>query len=206
MYEVELKARIKDRKTVISTLESFASYCGAVEKSDTYYENAGTASPVKVRLRKEIPFDSEEIACSSQKNKILSPPAVIFTYKKKELKSNSRQIEINNENECILSDPSPVELFLNDAGFVPVLKKQKRVLSWKYQDALFELCTVMPLGDFLEIEILLDESVKTPAKITETQDKLISLLKKCGLQESDIEKKYYSQLLNEFSSTDSISS
>lgn len=203
MYEVELKARIKDRKTVISTLESFASYCGAVEKSDTYYENVGAVSPVKVRLRKEIPFVSAEIVSSSQKNKLLSAPAVIFTYKKKELKSNSQKIEINNEKECTLSDASPVELFLNDAGFIPVLKKHKKVLSWKYQDALFELCTVMPLGDFLEIEILLDESVKTSAKINETQNKLISLLKKCGLQESDIEKKYYSQLLKEFSSTGS---
>ena len=37
MYEIELKAHVLDRKSVIQNLEKFATFSGAVEKDDTYY-------------------------------------------------------------------------------------------------------------------------------------------------------------------------
>lgn len=180
MYETELKARVRDREKVVLKLNSFAEYCGAVQKSDAYY---GLPSDEKKRLRiRKTTFGGKE--------------SVVLTYKKKELKcSDGRNIEFNDEKECVLSSAEPLETFLNDAGFKIVLTKEKSVESWKFEDALFELCAVPPLGDFLEIEILLssfDEGL-----VRKTQKKLLLLLSKCGIEESCIEEKYYSELLEE---------
>ena len=58
-----------------------------------------------------------------------------------------------------------------------------------------ELCTVPPLGDFLEIEVVKEvQDEQTVQKITKLQEQLLS---DCNIPLSQIEPKYYSQMLKE---------
>ena len=175
MYEIELKAHVLDRKSVIQNLEKFAAFSGAVEKDDTYYSNTINGKSIKVRIRKK---------------------SVIFTYKRKEiLEKDGTSIEVNDEKELFLSDADAIEAFLFDTGFKTTLKKQKTVLSWHYDGANLELCNVARLGDFLEIEILSENnSEKT---VSQSREKLLKMLSKCGISEDKIENRYYSQMLGE---------
>ena len=181
MYEIELKAHVLDRKSVIQNLEKFAAFSGAVEKDDTYYSNKINGKSIKVRIRKETPFSTQEVPNAPQTT---SQKSVIFT-----------TIEVNDEKELFLSDADAIEAFLFDTGFKTTLKKQKTVLSWHYDGANLELCHVARLGDFLEIEILSENnSEKT---VSQSREKLLKMLSKCGIPEDKIENRYYSQMLGE---------
>lgn len=193
MYEIELKAHVQDRRETIKNLEKFASFYGAVEKYDSYYENTVNGKTIKVRIRKEMPFSTEEVDYSPN---IATGKSVVFTYKQKELHSeNGIPIEVNNEHETFLSDAEPVESFLADTGFTPSLTKHKIVLSWQFDGALLELCSVDRLGDFIEIEILTETN--DTHQVEQAQARLRKLLSKCGVSEYQIEKRYYSQMLEE---------
>ena len=194
MYEIELKAHVEDRQALIKKLESFAYFSGAVEKDDTYYGKTVEGRQIQVRIRKETPFtpkelDLPEVSIDSQKT-------VIFTYKKKELlDKDGKAIEVNDEQECTLDEAAPLESFLKDVGFKTDIVKHKVVLDWQYNDVLFELCKVPPLGDFIEIEIMSNSN--DPKQVENTNKKLLAMLAKCGISEDKIEKRYYTQMLQE---------
>lgn len=157
MYEIELKAHVLDRKSVIQNLEKFAAFSGAVEKDDTYYSNKINGKSIKVRIRKETPFSTQEVPNAPQTT---SQKSVIFTYKRKEiLEKDGTPIEVNDEKELFLSDADAIEAFLFDTGFKTTLKKQKTV--------------------------------------SQSREKLLKMLSKCGISEDKIENRYYSQMLGE---------
>lgn len=212
MYEVELKAHVAERNSVIANLNSFASFCGTIQKDDVYWEQnkkhrfsfGRKGQPVKVRIRRETITDaasgkqvSDIESGMSQSKCAVSREDILFTYKQKEIRTGAdgTAIEVNNEKECSLSSAEPVESFLADAGFSPALRKHKTVLDWKYDGALFELCTVPPLGDFLEIEIMSPSD--EPHSVNLLRSKLEQFLLKTGIGTDQIEKKYYSELLAE---------
>ncbi|MBO5100191.1 MAG: CYTH domain-containing protein [Treponema sp.] len=193
MYEIELKAIVKNRAEVIKRINKFATYTGAIEKEDNYYSSIHNGKEISVRIRKETPFVSTEV---DSKINISCQKTVLFTYKRKKLsEAEGTHLEVNDEKECLLSDSKPFEEFLQDSGFTLTLSKKKKVLSWQYDGALFELCTVPPLGDFLEIEIM--SKTNKDDQISVIKEKLISLLKKCNISEDMIEKRYYSELLKQ---------
>ena len=64
----------------------------------------------------------------------------------------------------------------------------------------FELCNVPPLGDFLEIEILVKDTNEETIK--PLQDKLLELLDMTGIGRDKIEKRYYSDMLREIGSAE----
>lgn len=73
------------------------------------------------------------------------------------------------------------------------MHKHKETKSWKFEDSLIEISYVDKLGDYIEIEILSDtDNSETTQK---AHAKLLSVLKKCGVPESDIETRYYSEML-----------
>ena len=76
-----------------------------------------------------------------------------------------------------------------------MLEKHKTVLGWSFEQLHLELCTVPPLGDFLEIETFAESN--EPEVVLPLRKKLIESLKKCGIMEEKIENKYYSELLRE---------
>lgn len=104
-------------------------------------------------------------------------------------------------------DAAPLEQFFLDAGFSVELKKHKEVLTWTYplpilsellKEEIFttiELCNVPPLGDFLEIEIL--SPSKDEKIVSQIQQILFEILEKSGIEKSQIEPRYYSDLLKE---------
>ena len=150
MYEIELKAHIYNREETIKILNTFAKYIGFFQKHDSYYklQKQNSNDFISVRIRKELSKQEQNI---SEK--------IYLTYKQKELKNTSdgTKIEVNNEKECELSNSETVISFLLDTGFCEYLSKSKTVEKFSYQTpsgiATIEICTIPPIGDFIEIEI-----------------------------------------------------
>ena len=103
--------------------------------------------------------------------------------------------EVNQEQEFQVDKREPLELFLQDAGFSIHLKKEKLVAAWQWDEVLLELCFIPELGNFLELEILCDSD--SPEVVAAAHKKLRKVLAECGIEESAIESRYYSQLLQE---------
>ena len=191
MTEIELKAHVDDRQELIKRLNSFAVYAGRVIRDDEYY-GLDAADHHKIRLRKEVRTEAGE--------------NYLLTYKRKELRTGADgiAIEVNDEKECSISSPDAITAFLQDTGYAIQLKKHKDVHDWTLQlpagtvldeelCANFELCSVPPLGDFLEIEILCPAS--DDASVARVRRSLEELLAKTGIPSSRIERRYYSELL-----------
>lgn len=197
MYEIELKAHVYNRENTVNHLESLAKFDSKIIKNDTYYslktqKLINNKDHISIRIRKEYIQSS-----GTDKSEIL------VTYKKKEIRTNEygTSIEVNEENECTVSDSPPLEKFLIDAGAYIQLKKEKITLRYTlqtdYGQANLELCTVPPLGDFLEIEILSQSNDnQTVEKI---QNEIKKIIQKCGISLDCIEPKYYSEMLNQHS-------
>lgn len=191
MYEIELKAHVYNRDLVISSLNEFATYICKRSKKDTYwslYKEDG--SKVSVRIRKESVLKDSVYFSENT-----------FTYKKKEKKvadSQGNQIEVNDENEISLSDEDSLvlEKLFSDIGTVH-LRKTKEVENWVYETnsgmANIELCTVDPLGDFLEIEIISSEN--DAATVQNIQNEIKKIFTRCQIDLNCIENRYYSELL-----------
>lgn len=184
MFEIELKAKLSDRKAVEEKLSSFAHYTGKTEKSDVYWTQNRIGHPEKIRLREE------------------TGKPLTATYKRKEVRQN--QIEVNDEiefsigsiadNEAAAKEKAAFEFFLNASGYSPTMHKHKETKSWKFEDVIIEISYVDKLGDYIEIEIM--SETDNPEATQKTHDKLLLVLKKCGVPEEDIETRYYSEMLD----------
>lgn len=196
MTEIELKAHVDDRNALIQKLTSFATYKGAVTRDDTYYTRSKEKGSIKIRIRRETrTVESNAIETTW-----------LVTYKRKEMRTDNTtgtSIEVNDEKESEISSPEALVAFLIDTGYFVDLQKHKEVQDWSFPlstahdhlTATFELCTVPPLGDFLEIEVLSPLSdEKTVASI---HQELESLLEKSGIPKDRIENRYYSELLKD---------
>ena len=196
MYEIELKAHIYNREETIKILNTFANYVGFFQKHDSYYklQKQNSNDFISVRIRKELSKQEQNI---SEK--------IYLTYKQKELKNTSdgTKIEVNNEKECELSNSETVISILLDTGFYEYLAKSKTVEKFSYQTpsgtATIEICTIPPIGDFIEIEILNDSN--NESNVDNIRKEILSILEKCNIPQSQIEEKFYSQLLKEANST-----
>lgn len=194
MKEIELKAHVYNRKEVISKLNSIANYLGIVDKKDTYYHIPvcnDEKKYISVRIRKE-----KKIIDSTENEQIF------LTYKRKELiqDENNISIEVNDEHECIIDSECAIKAILEDLNACVALNKEKHVEHWNYtkNDFIFhiELCTVPPLGDFLEIEVLCEnDDEKTVSIIKSTEEELLI---SCNIPLENIEKRYYSDMLNNY--------
>jgi predicted adenylyl cyclase CyaB len=195
MYEIELKAHVTDYARVIETLNSFAEYDGKVDKRDIYYHLPCT----KLSVSNDSGYLSCRIRRESRKTENSVRTNIILTYKKKELRTGDDgiPIEVNDEKECTLSDSSALEALLVDTGFTPACTKHKITESWyAHTDAgkaHIELCTVPPLGDFLEIEIMSTSQDKT--YIASARKCIENLLDRCGIPLSAVENRYYNEML-----------
>lgn len=180
MFEIELKAHVNNRENTIILLNEFCTYLGHIKKSDTYYNLK--EKNVTCRIRTQSSTENKSFITYKNKSKITS--------------SDNSTYEVNKEYESEISNPEAVEKLLLDSGFEISLTKSKDTLQWKkdtpYGEALIELCTVPPIGDFLELEIL--SQIDNNKLI---HDELKNLILKFGLQLTDIEPRYYSELLSE---------
>lgn len=195
MFEIEIKAHVRNREYVIEKLNSFAEYQCFLDKEDTYYRVSGKdGKTLSFRIRKETVRKGNEEGTET-----------FFTYKKKTVQTdeNGNQIEVNNENECSVPDPSAIITFALDLGAEVSLKKRKITEAWHLQTeagkANIELCTVPPLGDFLEIEIVSERAGKEYVEQVRRIEE--DILTKCGIPLSEIEPRYYKDLLNDVNET-----
>lgn len=193
MFEIEQKAWVRDRKTVIERLNSFAEYQCYLEKDDTYYkfpvEKDG--KPVSIRIRKE---KIKKNGTETFEN--------LFTYKKKEIRlsEDGSSIEVNLENEFSFSDSEPFEMFIKDLNGDVSFRKTKITECWHYKTpfgvANIELCTVPPLGDFLEIEIVTEQ--ENPEIIENIKKLQEELFIKSGISLTELEPRFYSVLIQNY--------
>lgn len=192
MYEIEIKAWLRDTQAAEKKVALFAEYAGSAEKNDRYWTQSasnGTASGAdclcpgcKVRIRDSVfsaPDGTEERTTA-------------VTYKRKELRADT---EINEEHEFTISDADAFEVFIRAAGFVPSAEKRKSAKSWKYENAVIEIVHVAQLGDFIETEILTENDDAETAE--RCRLKLLYILKAAGVSETDIETRYYTEMLAE---------
>ena len=192
MTEIELKAHVTDKEKLIQRLNEIADYSGSVIRNDTYWKKDG----IEIRIRREN-FAGPENASGPQPT-VSTAENILITYKRKSLRTNEDgvPVEVNDEKECTVSSAEPLEAFLTDSGFIVSLKKHKEVSDWKHSSGTtLELCTVPPLGDFLEIEIL--SPTDDELTVQKSREKLEELLALAGIPRNQIEKRYYSELLRE---------
>jgi adenylate cyclase, class 2 len=204
MYEIELKAHVTDRAHVIETLNTFAAYDGTVDKQDTYYHlpseghiHTEGKDYISCRIRRETRAGTQDITT------IPTPfPAqtnILLTYKRKELRTgkDGTVIEVNDEKECTMSDSEALESLLADIGFTVARRKHKIAEGWymptESGKAHIELCTVPPLGDFLEIEIM--SSTENEQIVAETRKSIERIFVRCDIPLSAVEPRYYNELL-----------
>ena len=201
MYEIELKAHVYNRDELIPKLNADARYLGTAEKTDSYWrqavapdgsrettrtaEQAPSENSLTVRIRTEC----TETAAKEKTYRYL----VTYKQKRRICKENPA-LEVNDEKEFAVSDRAEFERFLQKAGFEAVFEKHKKSMQWTKDGVFIELCTVDPLGDFLEMEILAETADKN--RIKEARLALEKLLKKYGIPLEQIEPMYYSELLN----------
>ena len=189
MKEIELKAHVSDRESLIKKLNEIAEFKGALSRDDTYWALPQTDAFVKtpsIRIRRET---------DENKNR-----SAVLTYKRKELKKSENGIttEVNEELESAIENPGVLETFFSDCMFTVRLTKHKDVMDWTMNlesghRATLELCRVPPLGDFLEIEILTNTTDEAEQKFC--QQELLAILELTGIDRSCIENRYYSELL-----------
>ena len=194
MKEIELKAHVTDRTSLIAKLNSLAVFCGKITRDDTYW-----AFPSEERKMPSIRIRRECSENGSEKKQ-----TTILTYKRKELRKTEGGVssEVNEELETVLENPAPLEAFLKDSLCTLRLSKHKDVMDWTLsldrfnlpqKSATLELCTVPPLGDFLEIEILCDTNESETESLC--QKTLLQILDLFEIPHTDIENRYYSELL-----------
>ncbi|AEE16085.1 CYTH domain-containing protein [Treponema brennaborense] len=201
MYEIELKAHVYDREQTITQLNGFAAFKKACQKTDTYWKHSATG--VQIRIREEIPLElSDELpgangGVSAERGAGTpeEPGSIIVTYKRKELRTaaDGAAFEVNDEQEFTINTRLPFETFLKDSGFTVAVRKLKTVYQWKTAGTLIELCTVPPIGDFIEIEI--NEESNLPHVVSAAKTELMDTLRKCGIGTECIESRYYSEML-----------
>lgn len=171
------------------------------KKTDAYWRQTAAApdgSKKTTRTAEQVPAENSltvrirtECTETAEKGKTCRH---LVTYKEKhrEYKENPA-LEVNDEKEFAVSDRAEFERFLHKAGFEAVYEKHKKSMQWEKGDALIELCTVEPLGDFLEMEILAETADEN--RVKKTRLALEKLLKKYGIPLEQIEPMYYSELL-----------
>ncbi len=192
MFEIEMKAHVRNRNEVREKLNSLAEFCGRTYKNDVYYEipagdGTGADGFISARIRTETGTDGRT--------------EIFLTYKRKQLleADGGAAIEVNDEKECMISDAAPLEAMLADAGARISLRKEKDAYHWKAETEAgtvhIELCAVPPLGDFLEIETISPENgAGTVEKIKSAEKALFTA---CGIPDSDLEPRYYRDMLAE---------
>ena len=102
------------------------------------------------------------------------------------------------EHELEINNPNSMLAILQEMDYRIVTTVKKRRFEVQEGYATFALDTVDMLGDFLEIEILVDSEDKIPDAI----QNIMKIARDLGLSESQLESKKYDQLIAALSSGD----
>lgn len=174
--EIELKARIQDRRAIEARLSSFMRLVGDIDKHDEYWEvaskdplNPGT---FRFRVRRE-------------------PERTTITFKDKTFDGS---IEINREFEFGIDNEAAFRVFVERLQGKFVYKKRKLGTRWESETGLVaEVVEVAPLGLFLEVECICNSHDAIAQE--EAKCQLYDVIEWCGISRQSLEARPYSQLL-----------
>jgi len=172
MYEVEAKVALSkaDLKRLKTEIPKIAKRTCQVNKKDSYY---GDIKSHFFYLR------------TREKN---GKPFLNLKSKKVE-----KGIEMNQEIKLPLTSMLKFHTLLKKLGIQLTARKEKKGEIYKGEEVQIELNTIKGLGDFLEIEII----VQKKSDIPEAKKALRKWFKQLGFSPEDFEKKYYLELLAE---------
>ncbi|MBN2653267.1 MAG: class IV adenylate cyclase [Spirochaetales bacterium] len=169
MFEIELKAWITAPESLKEQLIRIADFVKSFSKKDYYFLIPGKQDWFRLRI-------------DGGKN--------IVTVKDKNLVDG---VEINKEVEyCVDSQDSFIE-FAQMIGSKLDIIKYKRGDLFVYNGYNIELCELVGLGWFVEIEKLTEDS----SKIDQIKQELREILALLGVGESQIESRLYIDMLKE---------
>jgi adenylate cyclase, class 2 len=179
MYEVEVKAKLRDRDTVIQKLKNLGSKFGQeLHQVDHVFAPKGTPLP-------RTPLGTSVLRVRKQNDKY------IFTLK---IPQQSHQDCIEREMEIKDGEMMIEILELMDWDRLPTVDKRR--VKTNVDDMEIVLDIVAGLGEFIEVEkIVKDED---PAMRKKTQEELYSFLETLGVRKGDhiIDGKYDIMMYN----------
>ncbi|HUT52301.1 MAG TPA: class IV adenylate cyclase [bacterium] len=177
--EVEMKARVRDPAAVAELLSRMGRPLGEIEYQDTYYCPAGTTGYTHERFRLRR---SGNKATVTVKEKV-----------------EGKGAEASQEHEFEVSDAAAFIRFARAFGFKEFLVKSKKGRRWRVEAgpgtgaATVELWKVGGLGEFVEIEIMVDDK----DRIAAARQGIREILGRLGVDEAEVEPRPYTLLLYE---------
>ena len=176
MFEIEMKAHLRDREGVRKRLEALATFVGKGRKRDRYYAPAAL-SVEGIDWERNVSFRLRE-----------TEDRQIVTCKRKRREGG---LEINDELEFTIDDPGAFDRFARCLGFLPLLTKEKHSETYRKGAFTIELNEVKGLVWFIEIECLCDDA----GAAERIRGEILDLFKHLGIAGEDIEPRYYVEML-----------
>ena len=173
MYEVELKARVDNFEFIKNKLEEMYDYKGKIHKFDRYMRRKGDKDIIDKVFR--IRIENE---------------GAVVGYKDKK---RQRGVEINIENEFGVTDPDLFIQLMEKMGFEVYVEKEKKGFLFKDSDYSIELMNIRGLGNFVEIEKILQNPDNN--EIAAAESGIRKILKEIGIKSEKIEPRYYIEML-----------
>jgi len=180
-YEVEKKARLRDPSAVEAAVGKLASFEGESQKEDRYYL-IGARPGDRIDMKRDPIFRvrTEGGRC-------------VICAKKRLMRADS---EVNEEVEIPAGGPEEtVWFFERYLGIAPFVVKRKRTRLYAMGDMHVEINHVDGLGPFLEVEIIKERL--DGEEEGRTLRRIDGLFERLGIPGSDVEPRYYIEMLME---------
>jgi adenylate cyclase class 2 len=182
--EVELKAWLESPEKIKRKLRKIARFEAEIKEEDIYFTFAHTSGYQWHRFRLRT-IGRRSIVTVKVPNRPTSEPGA--------------GIEANREYEFAVSNPEAFKVFCREFGFRVLIEKHKRVRRYLLKPGrrLFafpvhiELNHIENLGDFIELETLVEKEEQVPR----ASAFINSLLDTLGVPRSRIEPRAYTEML-----------
>jgi len=166
MYEVEVKAKLRDRGALLKKLESFGCEFGKeLHQVDHIF------------IPKDLPFPppiGTAVLRLREQDGIF-----IFTLK---ISQSGRQDSVERELE--LQDGAMMTEIINLIGYKETSIVDKKRIKTKYKDMEIVLDTVKDLGEFIEVEKIVTE--ENPEERKKIQQELAGFIETLGVAKEDL--------------------
>lgn len=183
--EVEIKARVKSLGEVEARLPGRARLFGEIDFHDTYFCPAGVKGYTQKRFRLRR-----------------AGPRSFVTAKQK---VREGKVSADIEHEFEVSDAEAFTRFALMFGFRVMIEKRKRGRRWLFEPLpgagserplVVELVTIEGLGDFVEVEIMVEKKEELAA----AHRRIELVLEELGIEPEAVEARAYTRLLHDLTS------
>ena len=169
--EVEIKARISDKDSLLETIGKKYRFVREYRKHDTYFLCRTAEGVRNIRIRRD------DSGC-------------LITFKRKSVTDG---IEVNDEWETGVKDFETARSLLEYLGCEYHYEKTKNGYLHTDGTVSIELSEVNDLGWFLELEYMADRTEQGSIQKGEAAVRVV--LADLGISERDIEPRYYADLI-----------